>query len=370
MNWNIINNCLIIGKFDDKNIKIGYDIGIAGFDIDSTLISTKSGKKLAKDKNDWIFYDNCVIKKLRKYSSTHQLVFISNQKGLSGKKGDIDGWKYKIESICKKINRPILVFAGIQNDLYRKPLTGIWSEYIKCDKSKSFYCGDAGGLNDRIIKNIKVKKDFSDSDIKFARNVGVKFIHRDEFIYDVKYNNTSISNIDYPIKFESIPKGNYEFEPIDEQEIIINVGYPGSGKSYFTKNYILKCNNYECVSLDELKTKSKLIKSLKKYISEGKSVVIDNTSPSLESRKLFIDIANKNNVKCRCIKFETSFDHAFHNNMYRYVKGDRKVPIIAYRIYKKKFNEPELSEGFYQINEINFTLDENFNDPKYFQYYF
>lgn len=38
---------------------------------------------------------------------------------------------------------------------------------IKIDKSKSFFCGDAAGRKD------KKHKDFSDSDLKFALNVGI-----------------------------------------------------------------------------------------------------------------------------------------------------------------------------------------------------
>ena len=37
------------------------------------------------------------------------------------------------------------------------------------DKSKSFYCGDAAGRKDGK------HKDFSDSDLKFALNVGLEF---------------------------------------------------------------------------------------------------------------------------------------------------------------------------------------------------
>lgn len=50
----------------------------------------------------------------------------------------------------------------------------MWDLFIelngKVDLKKSFYCGDAAGRKDGK------KKDFSDSDLKFALNVGVKFL--------------------------------------------------------------------------------------------------------------------------------------------------------------------------------------------------
>jgi bifunctional polynucleotide phosphatase/kinase len=40
---------------------------------------------------------------------------------------------------------------------------------IKINKTDSFFCGDAAG------RKTKTHKDFSDSDLKFALNVGVPF---------------------------------------------------------------------------------------------------------------------------------------------------------------------------------------------------
>jgi bifunctional polynucleotide phosphatase/kinase len=67
------------------------------------------------------------------------------------------------------------VFIATSDDEYRKPGIKMWdvlernNDGIKIDKSKSFFCGDAAGR-----KNGKIK-DFSDSDLKFALNVGIEF---------------------------------------------------------------------------------------------------------------------------------------------------------------------------------------------------
>ena len=41
----------------------------------------------------------------------------------------------------------------------------------------SFYCGDAAGR----VANLTRKKDFTDSDIKFAANIGISFKTPEEF---------------------------------------------------------------------------------------------------------------------------------------------------------------------------------------------
>ena len=65
-------------------------------------------------------------------------------------------------------------------DEYRKPAVGMWNylqdklskgKATKLDIEKSFYCGDAAGRP----KTATTKADFSDSDIKFALNLGLKF---------------------------------------------------------------------------------------------------------------------------------------------------------------------------------------------------
>lgn len=57
-------------------------------------------------------------------------------------------------------------------------MTGMWNYFIKefngnevINFEESFYCGDAAGRP----KTDSRKKDFSDSDLKFALNIGIPF---------------------------------------------------------------------------------------------------------------------------------------------------------------------------------------------------
>jgi len=367
ISWTQSDN-YIICKYNENDIKLNKSI--AGFDLDHTIIKPKSGKKFPINQNDWMLYDDSVIEKLQNFSETHQLVIVTNQKILSKNPDNIPEWKNKIHDIVITIDRPILVLASLCSDNFRKPFTKLWDMYIKNTSTDSFYCGDAGGLSARKICNKKVCKDFSDSDKKFAVNLGINFVHRDEFIYGLSYDEQYKKSVSYPVNFSNIRRGTYTFTPSDKKELIIMIGYPGSGKSYYVKNYILQHDNYVYISQDELKTKKKVIQNIYDNLTLGNSIVLDNTNPSKLIRKEYIDIAKKFNILCRCIEFSTSFDHSYHNNMYRSTITQKYVPIVAYRIYRKKYEKPVASEGFYAIDTIDFTLDEDFNDPTYEKYYF
>lgn len=89
------------------------------------------------------------------------------------------------------------------------------------------------------------------------------------------------------------------------------VGCPGSGKSYFVKNYL---DHYGYVNRDTLGSWKKCITIMEKHLDEKSSVVIDNTNPDCVSRQRYIEIAKKYNVPVRCFVMTTSIDHAKHNN--------------------------------------------------------
>lgn len=72
----------------------------------------------------------------------------------------------------------MLFLAATYSDKYRKPAQGAWEYFLKnhtkkgsINMKKSFYCGDAAGRP----KTATTKKDFSDTDRKFAINVGLPF---------------------------------------------------------------------------------------------------------------------------------------------------------------------------------------------------
>ncbi|GMF16762.1 unnamed protein product [Phytophthora lilii] len=166
---------------------------IAGFDLDGTLIVTKSGKKFAKDKDDWKWFHPTLVKdKLAQLARDgFTLTIFSNQNGIA--KGHITAAQVqsKLEAIVKQLNLPMLVFLGTENDIMRKPRLGAWKEMTKLlsakgeeviDKQASFYCGDAAGRP----KIVGRTKDFAATDYKFALNAGVRFFTPEDLFLGTK----------------------------------------------------------------------------------------------------------------------------------------------------------------------------------------
>jgi bifunctional polynucleotide phosphatase/kinase len=334
-----------------KSNNFEYRNKIASFDIDGTIIKTKSGKTFPINKDDWEFlYENTIDKLNELYSQNYCIILISNQFILKNN-NMIDDWKIKIENINKKIGIPILVYASIKKDIYRKPLPSFWKNILSninnFDK-ESFYCGDAAG---RI-------NDHSDTDYKFALNGKITF-----YVPEQLFLNKNI--LLPPINYVNLPEQSTKKIKLPfthEKNMIIMVGYPASGKSYISIN-ILEKLGYFRINQDTLKTKKKCLDKVNELLQLEKSVVIDNTNPKKDVRKEYIDLAKKYNYHITCIHMTTSYELSLHNNMYRFwIKQTDIIPTIVFNKFRKDFNEPNKLEGFDEIIKINFNSP---IDPEY-----
>ena len=304
---------------------------IASFDLDWTLIKTKSCKKLPTDDNDWILcYDNILEKLEELISENYQIIIFTNQSKLKNK-DKIPLFKEKIENISKILPKNIQFYISKTHGYYRKPLTGMWDKMLEINKitvvnSSSFYCGDAAGRVDGWIEG--KKKDFSCSDRMFANNIGILFYEPEQlFLNKEQTDKWKMEKVDISKYKTNIIEYNIQNK---EQELLICVGYPASGKSSFCKQYLEK---YKIINQDTLKYKNKCLKLCFEYLQKGDSVVIDNTNPNIDSRKVYLDIARKLNINVRCLLFTCNEQTANHMNYFRCQnsKGDKKfIPIIIY----------------------------------------
>jgi len=139
---------------------------IVGFDMDDTLIKTKSGAKFPKDSKDWVFWHEKVVPKLNEwFNKGFKIVIFTNQNGISKGHTTEAQIKQKIEDISKQIGFPIQALIASADDSYRKPSKSLWNFFVEnmndkedVDMKNSIYCGDAAG-------RLKPKKDFNDTDL-------------------------------------------------------------------------------------------------------------------------------------------------------------------------------------------------------------
>ena len=121
-------------------------------------------------------------------------------------------WKIEqIRLVATSLNIPIFIVVATDKCDYKPNpiLLNVLIESNKINKDKSFFVGDALGR----------KSDFSDSDKVFAENIGIPYYCPEE-VFHVKQEI---------IEIPAIPLS-------DEKQIIIMMGYPGSGKSTIAKN--------------------------------------------------------------------------------------------------------------------------------------
>jgi bifunctional polynucleotide phosphatase/kinase len=346
----------LIGK--TSNFK--FKNKLAMFDLDKTLIIPKIGNKkgFPIDENDWKFlYSNTKSKLIDYDKNDYSVIIISNQGGVSLKKQNTLTLQNKLNQIHSELNMDIFVFFSIAYNKYRKPIPTFVNDFCfnNCDidRKKSFYCGDACGRS----------TDFSDTDYKFSLNCMLKFrTPENVFLND----EIIIPKIIYPDIFNKKIFSDFTFEYVNNnKELIIMVGYAGSGKSYIS-NQINTKYNYIIINQDTLKTKPKCIKMTKELLNQSKSIIIDRTNPSKEDRKIWIDLGKKYNYKIKIIELMTSRELSKHNNYYRNLTQNKNiVPEISYRIYCSKYEIPSIDEGCDEIIQTHCNCP---NDINYYYY--
>lgn len=344
----------------------GPSAKVAAFDMDSTLVKSASGKVFPVGRSDWVWLYPEVPERLRElYRDGYRIVVFTNQKGIgTGKvrKSDITG---KLMDISKDAGVPFTCCISTGDDIYRKPSPAVWRYFVKhlnngveADAKQSYFVGDFAGRPVGFLPGRK--KDHGCSDRKFAVNIGLPFHTPEEFFLGAKVSDFVWHGID-PRTIPIGGKANADMSllaPAGQQEMVVCVGLPASGKTSFVKEHLVQAAGYVHVNRDTLHSQAKCEKAAREALAEGKSVVIDNTNPSPSVRCRYIDIAETAGVPCRCFHFTTSLEIAKHMNEFRekYTKGGRPhVPGVAYNMFKKHFVAPSRDEGFSAIVTVDFV---------------
>ena len=380
--WQTLENTVLCKAFN--NFLPGKK-KLLSFDLDDTLITfTKSAKSKSPNKTKdpsykFTFDLNKVKSKLDEYQKNDFIFAIfSNQNGITQGHIKESDFKDKIDKIfSQELKYPIIAFFAKEKDFYRKPCVGMWDLFQKkfndnapLDLSECIYVGDAAG---RKKSSTYKRNDFSNSDYKFALNCGIKFFTPEEFFLGEKSTYPLISNILHDLDKNNNDHIKYDVSP-DHKEAIIFIGSPGSGKSNFCENNLTP-KGYVRINQDTLKTRQKVIKCLEENLKAGNKVVIDSTNPEKNGRSEYIKICKKYGYYVRAFNFLVTKDLAMHLNNLRTINKNRKhlsgyVNAIPIHTFFKNYEEPQKSEGFDDIVEVNFVPGpfDNDEDKKIFYY--
>mgnify|MGYP001049771281 FL=1 len=287
---------------------------LAIFDVDWTIIKPKNGRPFPKDKYDWMWLRESVPEiLLHYYINDYQLVFLTDQS---------KDWKVDmIEGIIDLLNLNIILIVS-RNKSTNKPNPQLFNQMITFPyrKRSSIMVGDAAGRTG----------DWADVDKEFSILSNIPFKTPEE-IFPINELKT----------FQNIPETNY-------LEIVIMVGYQGSGKSTLCRDSF---PNYVIISGDECKTPAKMIKKAKEYVNEY-SLVFDATNGTLERRQMYIDFAREYNRPIRCVWLNMEIDIAIERIRQRELEGGSHVPKIALYKFRKSFVEPLEIEDLIKIDLV------------------
>ena len=346
-------------------------VRIAAFDFDSTLIKTTSGKSFATSPTDWQWFHSSVPSALQAlHQQGYKIVIISNQRGIETKNTDLPSLLQRLASVASSLGVPEMEgFFATHNSVFYKPAPGSWylleEKYGErgggggrregggegggggggrrggggdgggggIDKLNSFYVGDAAG---RPKQNKIRGRDHSDSDLKFAVNVGGGFGFKtpeeyfakskmsvdkgevlkeavvrerrsavDGYVVVRRAGSNSSSNSSSGSSSSSSSCSSCSSSPSSStmttggsstaiippslppspptrQEAILLLGPPASGKSTYCHTHL---PHHTRINQDTLKTLPKCQQAALEALKRGESIVIDATNSTSKLRK-------------------------------------------------------------------------------------
>lgn len=289
--------------------------GVIAFDLDDTLTSKSSVLPLA----------GVVSKLQRLHKNGYNIVVFSNQKK-SGQGGIGDPkLEIKLTKAMEELKVPISIYCARTEDGYRKP--GIkMIELVPIEIGKIHrFIGDAAGR----------PGDHSDCDLQFAKEANIPFQVPEEYFplgivvpRDIKPQTLQVNEVG-----------------ISFLNLVIVIGYPGSGKSTYCKKTL---SEYTRISRDELKTMPKCLKTCEESLKKDQNVVIDNLNNTISARENFIVLGQKYHANIVAVHVATSRGISMNWNE----KRVSPVSKIVYYKYAKDFEAPTKEEGFHDIYTV------------------
>lgn len=159
-----------------------------------------------------------------------------------------------------------------------------------------------------------------------------------------------------------VPSNTPITSPTPAPEIVLFIGPPASGKTSFFRHQFLPAG-YTHINQDILRTRDNCLAAAERAVAKGERIVVDNTNRNRQTRRYWIDLAERLHVPIRVFHFLCPVELARHNNMYRAVyapPGEAArdlLPQIAFTSYASAFEKPDINEGFDELRLVNFKWE-------------
>jgi LmbE family N-acetylglucosaminyl deacetylase/predicted kinase len=139
---------------------------------------------------------------------------------------------------------------------------------------------------------------------------------------------------------------------VERPEVVVLVGLQASGKSTFYRQRLAATHVH--VSRDLFRNHPRPARRqrelLEQALAEGRSVAVDNTSPTREDRAAILDVARRYGARTVCYYFGHDVRASIARNARR--EGKERVPVVGILATAKRLVAPAPAEGFDRFFEV------------------
>jgi predicted kinase len=143
-------------------------------------------------------------------------------------------------------------------------------------------------------------------------------------------------------------------------QAIIFTGIQATGKTtFYLENFF---DTHVHISMDKLNTRHKEQRFIQTCFETQSKFVVDNTNPTKEERKKYIESAHQNKYKVVGYFFQSDVNAALSRNAQR--KGKKNIPKVGVLATVKKLEIPDFTEGYDELYFVTLTDTNTFDIKK------
>jgi predicted kinase len=136
------------------------------------------------------------------------------------------------------------------------------------------------------------------------------------------------------------------------RELVVMVGLQGCGKSTWVAanlaatHVVVSKDHWPNARRREVRQR----RVVAELLAEGRSVVVDNTNPSVAERAPLVAAARAAGAPARCVWVDTPWETCLARNEAR--EGRAKVPLVGLLATRGRFEPPSRGEGFDSVETV------------------